>query len=186
MNKIMRTTGIMILAAGSTLLMACAKDLPELPVEISTPASASQLRDGTVTLASTDGQTQVSQPLEIIAKDLVSALSYISGMDPRLATIRTPAAGSDFDELVKTSMQENGYTFDDRFDRASSEQLNTAYLITDRGNNISELTGIISINSVFVKRTYSVSNGTIEPKTSYMIRGISPQLVQAADNIRVL
>ena len=187
MKNKLRYPAIVALAAGSMLLTACAKNLPELPVaSVPNTAGTSQLQNGTVALTNADGQTRNNAPLEIIANDLVSALSYISGMDPKLATIRTPAAGSDFDELVKVSMQNNGYTFDDRFDRASGEQLNTAYLKTDRSVDTSELTGIISINSVFVKRTYILSNGTITPKTSYVIRGINPQLVQAHDNVLVL
>ncbi len=181
MKNYLRKTGCLAVVAASVLMMACAKDLPELPMDSSSAGYAAS-----PVVAAPAEIAETTPPLEAMATDLVSGLSYISGMTPNLTSIKTPARNSEFDELVKASMVEKGYTFDDRYDRAGSERLSTSFLQVDRGPNTSELIGIISINSIFVKRTYLITDSGIEPKTAYMIKGISPQLVQASDQVRVL
>jgi hypothetical protein len=177
MKTKMRTTGSFVLVAVSTLMMACAKDLPELPVD------AHSTNTYSVTAVP---QQLTADPLEAVADDLVSGLSFISGMTPNVTSLRTPLRNTEFDALVKTSMLEQGYTFDEQLGRTGSEQLSTSFLQIDRDASSSELIGIISINSVFVKRTYLVTDSGIEPKTAYVIKGINPQRVRESDQVRVL
>ena len=173
----MRSTGNFLLVTVSALTIACAKDLPELPVDPYYSDSYS---------ATTVANQPATDPLEAVADDLVSGLSFISGMTPNVTALRTPLRTTEFDAFVKTSMLEQGYTFDEQFGRTGSEQLSTSFLKIDHDANSSELIGIISINNLLVKRTYFVTDSGIEPKTGYVIKGINPQRVKESNLVRVL
>lgn len=173
-------------AACSILLTACAKDLPELPVYAPATASVPTPPSETGMTTNPENEMSISQALAFVASDLVAGLSFISGVSPNLVSLKIPAEDTEFDELVKTAMMNKGYSIDNRFDRSGSEQLATSFLKRDRGDSSYVITGIISINSVLVKRSYLVKGTVVEAQTSYLIRGISPQLVSNSEQVRVL
>ena len=127
----------------------------------------------------------IDEPLVFIANDLVQALSFIGGMEPNRTTISSPASASEFDTMVKNSMLQQGYQFSDRRVRGS-QQLTTSFLEVDKNSQLSELTAIMALNSVLIRRTYLITNDIVEPSTSYIIRGIDPELVDINDQIRTL
>jgi len=92
-------------------------------------------------------------PLDDIANDLVKALSFIPSMQPSLVSIRTSTPGSEFDNIVKNSMQLNGYSFDRGVNRSSRKHLTTSFVAKMVDNSSTELTAIVAINSILIKRT---------------------------------
>ena len=194
MTKTIHTTSCFVVVL-SSLLSGCAKNLPELPIDVTNTrnttqtanvaSSISQLNpiiNSEVNFEENDSQL----PLEFVAKDLVKALSFISGMSPELTSIVTASSGSEFNNLVKESMLQQGYRFDNKRLQSGSRQLTTSYLEINRELQPSELTAIMAINSVLIKRTYEIQNDSIEPKSAYFIRGINPELVDSNEQVRML
>ncbi len=208
MQKSIHTTNFLVVVI-SSLLLGCANTLPELPKELTNPPEFTKTPEFTppeMTQVSTispltlgvdpilnsdvfdDEKVDNSGdfPLVFIANDLVKALSFISGMDPELtSTVRT-SSGSAFNKLVKESMQQQGYRFADTPYETGSQQLTTSYLETNRELQPRELTAIMAINTVLIKRTYEIQNDSVEPSSLYMIRGINPELVESNEQVRML
>lgn len=162
----------------NTELTVAAQSLP--------PASA---RYQTVDLSSikVDQTPHTSnRALEIIANDLVAALSFISGMSPRLITVKAPADTTQFDELVKDAFASKGYAINNTRALNAGKQLTTSFVMVDTSNGTKEVTGIISIDNVLVKRTYSVTARSIEASTSYLIKGADPQMVKNSDQVQTI
>ncbi|MBX2886415.1 MAG: hypothetical protein KTR32_41055 [Granulosicoccus sp.] len=124
--------------------------------------------------------------LKIIANDLVSAVSFITGMSPNLITVKAPANHSQFDEFVKDAFAKKGYAINNTQALNAGKPLTTSFLINEDSANGREIIGIISINGVLVKRTYSLNNKSIYANTSYLIKGIDPRLVRGTDQIEVI
>lgn len=164
-------------------LISCAKPLPELPAYTDPITSLPALHEPEA-LADAAFITQANntQVLTFVANDLVEGLSFIPQIAPNLTSIQTPVKNTDFDNLVTDSLRNKGYSIDDRFDRNGSEQLATSYLQKLRENNTFELTGIISVNNVLLKRVYAIQADRIEPITTYLVRGVNPEFV-VANNI---
>ena len=124
-------------------------------------------------------------PLEFIAKDLVQALSFISGVNPSVTSIRTAPSGSLFDDLVKKSMQQLGYRFDDPLGGPGSQQLTTSYLERNKELQTSELIAIMALDGVMIRRTYIIKGDSAEPRTAYIIRDVESEAVDLNDQIRL-
>lgn len=184
MNILAKVRTSLVIAACSTFIMSCAKELPELPVYAApTPASipaVSQLP----TLPPSNAT--LSKALAFVADDLVAGLSFIPGLSPQRVTLASARTDSEFDALVKKSMIRRGFSINQRVSRASNGQLATSYLKEYRNSGGFDITGIISIDSVLIKRTYFIEDSTVTANTSYSVRGINPQLVTASDLVRVL
>ena len=130
-----------------------------------------------------DSETEL--PLEFIAKDLVQALSFISGVNPSVTSIRTAPSGSLFDDLVKKSMQQLGYRFDDPLGGPGSQQLTTSYLERNKELQTSELIAIMALDGVMIRRTYIIKGDSAEPRTAYIIRDVESEAVDLNDQIRL-
>jgi hypothetical protein len=183
MKKILKVKTGVVAFSCTLLLTACAKELPELPVY--TPAVVELPKLPTLpTLLNTEADNTLA--LSFIAEDLVAGLMYISQLSPNLISLKTRSADSEFDELIKSAMINNGYSVDNRLDRSGSEHLAASILQRELGDGSTEVTGIMSINSVLLKRAYLVRGIEVEPRTTYSIRGINPQLVQPSDQVQVL
>ncbi len=192
MKKTANIKSLLVTVAASTFLFSCAKELPELPV-YATPAivnaSASASASATDTpalLPLTAAPSETNAALRFVANDLVSALSFVSGISPELVSIKSANTNTIFDNMVTTALISRGYRVDQRYDGISNQQLATSFLQRSRTTDTYDITGIISINSVLLKRTYTVNGNSITPNASYSIRGVNPQLVRASDLIRVL
>lgn len=200
MTKTIRTSNYLVIVL-SSLLLGCVNSLPELPMDIkNTPdpvptqvsavaapvAVLSPVLNSDVTYEEQLIDIRSNFPLDLIANDLVNALSFITGMGPEETSIYAPTSGSVFDNLVITSMQQQGYSFDGRRSRTSSRQLTTSFLETNRETQPSEITAIMAINRVLIRRTYLVQTDSVEPKGSYTIRGIKPGLVDSNEQVRTL
>jgi hypothetical protein len=127
-----------------------------------------------------------SIPLELIADDLVSVLAYIPNIDPTRSSIRISTPGSEFDNLVKASMQRLGYSFNKGSSRDRRQHLTTTFSETRRDLQRSELTAIMAIDGTLIKRIYVMQNNTVTGATQYNIHGIDEQLVLPSDQIKVL
>ena len=145
---------------------------------VTQPAPITQASPVTATPVTTPANADNSQALTFVARDLVSALAFISGVSPNQISITAPTVNSKFDWLVQAAMLRNGYTLGNRYGRSRSKQLTTSYLQKDRPDGLLELTGILSIDSILVRRSYLLDGNSIQPGTSYMIRGVDPQLVE--------
>lgn len=124
--------------------------------------------------------------LKIIADDLVAALGFIKGMSPNLITVKAPADNSRFDELVKNAFANKGYAINNTRALNAGKQLTTSFMVKDRSSNRREITGVIAINGILIKRTYSVNDKSIEASTSYMIKGVQTQLIKNTDQVQVI
>ena len=172
----------------SALLQSCANRLPELttdpvplPLELSKkPTSSDALATAPLT------NVEDNQALEFVAQDLVAALSFISGVSPTEISIRTPPANTKFNRLVQDAMLKNGYSFDQRFGQSKSMELVTSYRQKEMPSGYFELTAVMSINSILVRRSYIIQGEDIVPGSSYYIRGVDPQLVQVTALVNVL
>ena len=83
-------------------------------------------------------------------------------------------------------MLKNGYSFDQRFGQSKSMELVTSYRQKEMPSGYFELTAVMSINSILVRRSYIIQGEDIEPGSSYYIRGVDPQLVQVTALVNVL
>ncbi len=172
----------------SALLQSCANRLPELPTDpVSLPLELSQKPTSSYSSAK-DALRNVEddQALEFVAQDLVAALSFISGVSPTEISIRTPPANTKFNRLVQDAMLKNGYRLDQRFGQSNSMELVTSYRQKEMPSGYFELTAIMSINSILVRRSYIIQGEDIVPGSSYYIRGVDPQLVQVTALVNVL
>ncbi len=124
--------------------------------------------------------------LDFIANDLVKALSFISGLEPQLVSISAPENGSTFDGLVKQSMQQQGYRFDDNGFQSGSRQLTTSFAETGIASQVRELTAIMAINTALIRRTYLIRDDNVEQKSLYVIRGVLPSQVELNDQVSPL
>lgn len=189
-NNIMITTATLkhglTAAVCSMLMTACAPDLPELPVYAPVTTAAPAVPADSTQSSISEDISGDSRVLAYVASDLVAGLSYISGISPNLISLRTPSDETDFDNFVTTAVLNNGYSVDGRFDRQSSAQLATSFFISKQNGNSYELTAIISVDSILVKRTYAVRGNAVNPQTSYLIRGVNPLLVNKNEQVRVL
>lgn len=174
------------LTATCGLFMACAKPLPELPVYADPIASLPPIAEQYPSADSSITHASNIDALTYVANDLVDGLSYISRIAPNLTSINAPTANTEFDGLVTSALRSKGYSIDDRSYRGSNEQLTTAYLQKRNRNDVFELTGIISIDDVLLKRVYAVQGNAIEPVTTYMVRGVTAETVATNGNIQSL
>lgn len=177
--------------AVSLLLTGCAAQLPELPIDSSTlPGAPLKTRViqavSTTPVAGTTTNGDNSQALTFVARDLVAGLAFISGVSPNQISIKAPSVNSKFDWLVQAAMIRNGYSLGNRYGRSQSKQLTTSYLQKGRPDGSLELTAIISIDSILVRRSYILVDGSIQPGTSYLIRGVDRQLIEATALVDIL
>lgn len=114
------------------------------------------------------------QILEFVAQNLVAALPFISGISPTQISITAPRVNSKFDWQVQAAMLRSGYSLGQRFGQSPSKQLVTSFQQTQRSDGSLEVTAIISINSILVRRSYIVQGKSIQPGTSYLISGVDP------------
>ncbi len=187
MMKILRRTDALVVIL-STLMMGCAKQLPELPIDIKpAPASAAKLTsNGVITYEEMESSNVRNFPLDLIANDLVKALSLVPQINPRFTSVHAPTSASEFDKLIKDSMLQQGYSFEGRRFGSNNQQLSTSFMETETEFEHSELTAIMALNSVLIKRTYLIQKNTVEPKGSYSIRGANQALAASTGQIRSL
>lgn len=136
------------------------------------------LNNGT-TYAKKQGDNSTDPGLEFIANDLVKALTFIAGMEPEFMAIATSASASLFDKHVKNSMVEQGYRFSDRAFQSGVQLLTTSYTKSKTERQPENLTAIMAINGVLIKRTYLIRNNSVEPDSAYIIRGVSSEFIDA-------
>ena len=165
-------------------------EVPAEPVATETPAAEApaenNLSNIEVTYEQPEPDKNADSPLDFIANDLVKALSFIPSLEPSLTSIRISSPGSEFDKLVKNSMEQLGYSFKRNRKQTPRQHLTTSFRETKRELQLSELTAIIAIDGTLIRRTYLIRDGDIEPATLYSIYGLDPQRVVSSDQINVL
>ena len=156
------------------------------PAENALPALETTAGNATLpdTFRSIDSSNNL--PLELVANDLAKGLSFIPSMDPSLVSIRISTPGSEFDNVVKNSMERIGYNFAFGHKPDERQHLTTAFLETKQEQQGRSLLAIMAINGTLIKRTYQIQDNTIQPLTSYIFHGISPVSVVSNDLVEVL
>lgn len=188
MNKKIRQAGFLLVIASSVFTVACTahSGLQTLP-----PDGANQVNP--VTKPSNRGRNsgqqqyqqgrRTSQPLALVAIDLVSALAQIPEMDTGAKFIRMPPARSDFDRAVSNALRAKGYRVNSSSTRRGSDVMTTTVVPNNQKSSGIEFTYIIAINKIFLRRTYSVVDSVVAPNSSLFVRGADPELIRLDDEL---
>lgn len=123
----------------------------------------------------------VSQPDELIANDLVSALSQMlvrTKGSPGVIKVKEPQ--TQFGIAVRKSLIGLGYTVED-VNRNDGKNVVLTTVIPATDQNIQ--THIIAMDQIALKRTYSVVKNRVTPRSSLFVRGADTNSIQLDDRI---
>lgn len=152
----------------SVLLSACSTRSPQPENRIITePGAAQQVRLG----------RSVRDPLELIAKDFVNALTQIT---PAGSTIGITANRSGFDKAMQKQLRLRG--FQTIYVDADSRDNR---IITAAETNANEVTIIVRLDQVALKRSYEIRQNFVRPVSSLYVRGHDVSRIVLDDRIFV-
>lgn len=126
----------------------------------------------------------VRQPIQLIAEDLVNALTQIPQLGTAGVTIGIQKSRSGFDAAVADQLALRGYQTSQIQQQGSANSIVTSTLQTN-SNNRNEVTLVIAINDIAIKRTYEIKGSFVRPVSALFVRGYSPAQIRLDDRIFV-
>jgi hypothetical protein len=121
-------------------------------------------------------------PNQIIAADLVNALTQVQPFDVTSTEIKIPLHGNSFMLALEQALVDRGYPIA-RVDRKTGTGVLMASVVSsDQAEN--EYAYMIAINRLALKRNYHLgANRVVAPVSSLYVRGVSPNLIKLNDGL---
>lgn len=123
----------------------------------------------------------VEEPIELIAKDLVNALSQaLSVISPQKSAIKLLRRESLLDDAIKEALENKGYKVEVVRTGLDPTAL-SASVVPD--NKLDVQTHVVRLGNIFLRRSYAVQNNKVTPMSSLFIRGVDSRSIQLDDRI---
>jgi len=126
---------------------------------------------------------EVSRPLDLIAADMVNALTQIPQIGASGAVIGIEKTRSGFDSAVANQLALRGYLTGQPQQTGVANRILTSAITDD--SNINEVTLILAIDEIALKRTYEINGNFVRPTSGLFVRGYSPDQIRLDDRIFV-
>jgi len=125
----------------------------------------------------------VKQPIELIAEDMVNALSQIPQLTTNGESIGVLTNRSGFDTAISNQLKSRGFTTINVNQETGDNRIITSTVPSQAGGN--EVTLVLTINQYALRRTYEINRNFVRPMSSLYVRGYSASRIRLDDRIFV-